>query len=207
VKIKVCGITCFEDALGAVELGAWAVGFVFHPESPRQVSPQKAAEIIGALPASVVKVGVFVDAPLEKLQAIQKATGITSVQLHGSEDARYAQGVSLPVIKAVRPRTERDLSSLKEFTNVSAWLVDAWDPVLPGGTGKLASWELARRAKVFGPVILAGGLTAENVAQAIDAVQPLALDVSSGLESTPGKKDPLKMKAFFDAIRAKEGMV
>jgi phosphoribosylanthranilate isomerase len=200
-RVKICGVTRLEDARLAVELGASALGFNFYRPSPRSVSPAAAAAIIRTLPPFVVAVGVFADeADAEHVAAVAREARVAAVQLHGPRllavDGKLRE---YPVIRAV---AVRDGFKLEELTGLaaSAFLLDAFDPQLIGGTGKTIDWALAREAKRFGPVILAGGLTPENVGQAIREVRPFAVDVASGVESAPGKKDAAKLRAFFAAV-------
>ena len=190
MKIKVCGITRLEDAELACRLGAWAVGFIFVPESPRCVSADVAARICEKLPKHVEKVGVFADAPVQLIREIRDRVGLTIVQLHGRETAEDARAIGGRIFKAVRAKTAADIDELSRF-RVEAFLIDG------PGKGALADWELAKRAKALGPVILAGGLTAANRAEAVKAVQPFAIDLSSSLETSPGVKNPEKLKEIF----------
>ena len=199
VRVKVCGITNLEDALAAVNLGAYALGFVFAP-SPRQITPDKAAEIIAQLPPFVSRVGVFVDSPLEQVQETIAIAGLSMVQLHGSEDAEYCQALSPRVIKAFRVRSDSILRELPRY-KVSAYLLDSYDAALKGGTGKTFDWSIAKAASKLGFIILSGGLNPDNVRQAIEQVEPYAVDVSSGVEVSPGKKDHDKLRAFMEAAK------
>ena len=199
VRVKVCGITNLEDALAAVSLGAYALGFVFAP-SPRQITPDKAAEIIAQLPPFVSRVGVFVDSPLEQVQETIAIAGLSMVQLHGSEDAEYCQALSPRVIKAFRVRSDSILRELPRY-KVSAYLLDSYDAALKGGTGKTFDWSIAKAASKLGCIILSGGLNPDNVRQAIEQVEPYAVDVSSGVEVSPGKKDHDKLRAFIEAAK------
>lgn len=200
-KVKICGITQAEDANLAVQLGAAALGFNFYRASPRYIPPEAARAMIRHLPPFVVTVGVFADeADGDQVVAIARQAGIAVVQLHGPKFPRTNGALeSYPVIRAVTVREgfkPEDLSSLQ----ASAFLLDTFDPTLRGGTGKRFDWKLARKAKQFGHIILAGGLTPENVSQAIREAQPFAVDVASGVEAAPGKKDPAKLRAFFRAV-------
>lgn len=201
MKVKICGITNLEDATMAASCGAWALGFVFWEKSPRAISPGDAAGIISRLPASVLPVGVFVDATLEQLKETAARTGIRAYQLHGDEKPALCGELDLPVIRAVRPVRSSDLAPLRAYPPLFGFLVDAAVKGMPGGTGKLADWGLAREAKAFGRIILSGGLTRENIRAAIEAVKPFAVDLSSGVEAAPGKKSPEKLKLFFEAIQ------
>ena len=201
VRTKICGITNLEDARAAIELGADALGFNFYRKSPRYIEPERARSLIEALPPLVSTVGVFVDvrSPGQVVE-IARAAGLGTVQLHGSESPDYARQIRpLPVFKAfgVGPRLELDRISAYP---VQAFLLDTAGGALPGGTGKAFDWDLALAAKRFGRVILAGGLNPDNVYEAICRVQPYGIDVCSGIEREPGRKDYRKMTALFDEI-------
>lgn len=200
VKIKICGITNLEDALAAVEAGADALGFVFHPSSPRHIFPEQAAVIIRHLPAFIHTVGLFVDENLEIVNSTADQCGLDLVQLHGDETPSYCSSVHRRVIKAFRVKDMTSLESIRGY-NVSAFLLDAWSPVAHGGTGKTFNWEIAATASVSDRIILAGGLTPNNVAAAVHQVQPYAVDVSSGVERTPGRKDADKVREFIIQAR------
>lgn len=196
VRVKICGITNIEDAIAAVAAGADALGFVFHPASPRHLFPEEAAEIIRVLPPFVQVVGLFVDLPLEQVNDIADLCRLDLVQLHGDEPPDYCTAVRRRVIKAFRVK---DISSLESMRNycVAGFLLDAWSPDLHGGTGRVFNWEIAEAAKGYGPIILAGGLTPENVGAAVARVSPYGVDVSSGVEVAPGKKDQSKVREFI----------
>ena len=197
-KVKICGITNRADALAAAEFGADALGFVFYRKSPRYIEPERAREIIAQLGPFVIPVGVFVNEERKKIKEIIDISGIEAVQLHGEESPFYCASFrGVKVIKAFRVSDEFDPEKLNDYT-VDAFLLDAYSKAAYGGTGETFSWEMARRAKAFGRIILAGGLTPENVAQAIREVQPYAVDVSSGVEQSPGVKDREKMREFFE---------
>lgn len=201
VKVKICGITNPEDAGAAVEFGADALGFVFFKDSPRYIPPEDAAAIVRSLPAFVVSVGVFVNEGQEKIQSVLSATGIDIIQLHGEESPEMCT-FSRRVVKAIRVKSLESLAPLEGFRNlVSAFLLDTYTPDALGGTGRIFNWDVALEAKQFGRVILAGGLTPENVAQAIGHVKPYAVDVSSGIELRKGKKDHDKMKRFIERAK------
>ncbi len=200
MKVKVCGIRSYEDARAALDAGAWALGFVFHRASPRSIDPEVVERIVSRLPGETLTVGVFVDYPLAELNAIVHAAGLKGAQLHGDEDPAYAERVKAEtVIKAFRVGEGFALESLREFPRQRI-LLDAYSPSAPGGTGKTCDWSLARRAAELRPVILAGGLRPENVAEALSEVRPDALDVSTGVESVPGVKDPEKLRRLFEAV-------
>ena len=202
VKVKICGVTSVEDAQLAAELGASAIGLVFWPSSPRCVDVQTARAIIEALPPFVSAVGVFVN-QIDNARNIAHEVGLSAVQFHGDERPEDYYGFRPRVIKAV---TIADSS-----TQAASWfnavpghvtvLLDAHDPVKRGGTGRRIDWSIAASIARQRRVILSGGLNAENVADAITAVRPYAIDVSSGVESAPGQKDPAKLRALFDALR------
>ncbi len=206
VGIKVCGITRPEDGLRAAAAGADAIGIVFWPRSPRAVDVETARRIAAALPPFVVRVGVFVDAPRAVLCDVADAVGLDIVQLHGSEAPETLEGLSRRVIKALRVRSEADLETAARYAQRGATiLLDAGKETSPGGTGERCDWSLARRARErVGSLVLAGGLTPENVKEAIDTVRPAAVDVSSGVESAPGRKDAARLAAFVAAVRGSE---
>ena len=200
VKVKVCGTTRLKDALLAVECGADAIGFIFYRKSPRAVTAKTAKEICAKLPPFVNRVGVFVNETAEKINRIASQCGLDTVQLHGGESPAFCRKIKVRVIKAVRVK---DAASLREMSRyaVDAFLLDTYKEDQWGGTGKVFDWGLATRAKKYGPVIIAGGLNSRNVKAAIKKVQPYGVDVSSGVERSPGKKDPKKVKAFLKAVR------
>jgi phosphoribosylanthranilate isomerase len=201
VRVKICGITSLEDGLFALEAGADALGFVFCAASPRNLTVARAAGIIKALPPLVAKVGVFVNPTPEFVQEVLEQCGIDTVQLHGEESPAFCRQFRAPVIKAFRVRDESSLKEMPAYTG-EAWLLDSYVSGRSGGTGERFNWELARRATAASPrVILAGGLTAGNVVEAVQSVQPYAVDVSSGVEIAPGKKDPGKVRAFISAVK------
>ena len=199
-RVKVCGVTRVEDAVLAAELGAFAVGFVFWPRSPRFITPDKAREIAAALPTSVMAVGVFVDQDAVSVRRTCAQVGLGAAQLHGSESIEFAAGLMTPVIKAVPVDEGFDPQELDRIPTAITVLLDAYDPQRRGGTGKTIDWEIARRASERRPILLAGGLTPVNATAAVAAVRPYAIDVSSGVESAPGVKDPDKLRALFEAL-------
>jgi phosphoribosylanthranilate isomerase len=202
VRIKICGITNPTDAELAASLGAHALGFIFYPKSPRSVQPDAAREIIRNLPPLVMTVGVFVDEEAGVVREIAATAGLDWVQLHGQEAPEYCRSLERRVIKGFRIKDAASLGVLPAYRgSVQALLLDTYKAGTAGGTGETFDWGLARRAKELGPIILAGGLTPGNVAQALKEVQPAAVDVASGVEAAPGKKDPEKLKAFFDAAK------
>jgi phosphoribosylanthranilate isomerase len=202
VRVKICGITNWPDARLAVDLGAQMLGFNFHPASPRVLSPAAAWSIIRRLPACVVPVGVFVNWSPEAVDALARAIRLKAVQLHGDESVDDVRVLSRAhkVIKAFRVSPEFRIASLGRYPFDWAHLLDGHRRGLYGGTGKTMDWDFARRANRYGRIVLAGGLHAENVKEAILAARPFAVDACSGTESRPGKKDPARMRAFFDAV-------
>jgi phosphoribosylanthranilate isomerase len=200
VRIKICGITNLDDALLAAALGADALGFILYAKSPRYVDPEVARQIIGQLPPFVAAVGVFVDEAATVVQEVAARAGLDWIQLHGQESPEYCRSLGRKVIKAFRVQDEGSLRRLADYGGAAqALLLDTYKKGQVGGTGEIFDWHLARKAKNYGPIILAGGLTAENVAQAIAAAGPAAVDAASGTEAAPGKKDPAKLRAFFEA--------
>ncbi len=200
-RVKVCGITNSEDAMRAVDLGTDALGFIFYPKSPRNILPADAAEIIRGLPPFVASVGVFVDAPSKQIEAIVSECGLTAVQLHGSETPDFCGRFRVKTIKAFRVKDARLPPEIDRY-RTDAILLDTYREGMAGGTGETFSWDVAVEAKRYGRVILAGGLTCENIRNAIETVRPYAVDVSSGVEIEPGRKDPKKLTQFV--TRAKE---
>lgn len=200
-RVKVCGITRLEDAGLATELGAAALGFNFYPPSPRYIAPTAAHDIIRRLPPFVMSIGVFADETAgDRVAAMARQAGIGGVQLHGPRFPEVG-GVldDFPLIRAVAIGPDFNPEELRGL-KANGFLLDTFDPALLGGTGKTFDWRLAREAKRYGAIILAGGITAENVAQAIREVRPFAVDVASGVESTPGIKDHAKLRAFFAEV-------
>ncbi len=200
VKVKICGMTRMEDALQAVEYGADAVGFIFHKKSPRSVSMSTAKRIVAALPPFIEAVGVFVNEPADRIQRVVESCGLSAVQLHGEETPAFCRRMQRKVIKAVRIKDEQSLNGLSHY-KVSAFLLDTFSEQQHGGTGTVFDWKLALQGKKYGPVILAGGLDAANVSKAVAQVQPYGVDVCSGVEKSPGIKNPAKMKAFIKAAK------
>lgn len=200
VKVKICGITRKEDALAAAESGADAIGFVFYEASPRHVFPETVRDIIIDLPPFVTTVGVFVNAHPSEIREVLDFTGIDIVQLHGDEP-RDVCAFWPRVIKAFRLGELSNLKLLEEYS-VSAYLLDAYSDEIPGGTGQIFNWDIAVEAKRFGPVILAGGLTPDNVERAVRWVHPYAVDVSSGVEAEKGIKDIEKIRAFIERAKS-----
>ncbi|MBW7995215.1 MAG: phosphoribosylanthranilate isomerase [Candidatus Glassbacteria bacterium] len=201
VRIKICGITRLDDALAASELGADALGFVFHKPSPRYLEPEKAAGIIRKIPRLVTTVGVFVDLPADEVRRVAATAGLDRAQLSGDETPEYCRRLGLSWIKAFRLAAEGDLKKITEYETGGDILLDSYVKGVPGGTGEKFNWEWAAMARSHGRVILAGGLEPSNVAEAIRTAAPYAVDVSSGVESAPGIKDHRKLEDFFAAVR------
>ncbi|MBI5042660.1 MAG: phosphoribosylanthranilate isomerase [Nitrospirae bacterium] len=194
--VKICGITNLDDALFASEAGADALGFVFYKKSPRHIEPEKARDIIKRLPPFATTVGVFADQTEAEIKGIIAETNIDIVQLHGEEPPEFCERLNKRVIKAIRVRSMESLAEVKTY-KACALLLDTYDKNLKGGTGRIFNWEIAREAKIFNKIIIAGGLTPENVADAIKVAQPYAVDVSSGVEKEKGIKDHQKIKMFI----------
>lgn len=201
MKIKICGITNMDDALLAAELGADALGFIFVKTSPRYIRPSAARKIIQELPPFVVPVGVVADLTHEDILDLIEETRIGCVQLHGNESPKELAKFPIPVYKSFRINKEFNLETLRWYKG-SAYLLDTHVDGTLGGTSKTFDWEIAIAAKAYGRIILAGGLTPENIAEAVKKVQPYAVDVNSGVESAPGKKDKNKLERLFKEIRS-----
>lgn len=200
--VKICGITSPADALAAAEAGADAIGLMFYEGSPRHVSFQQAAEIAQQLPPYIIKVGVFVNASEETVLRAIGECSLNIAQFHGDETPEFCSLFPVMTIKAFRIRDAESLKPLPDYAT-DAWLLDAYVADKLGGTGAKFNWDLAIEAKKLGrPIFLAGGLTPENVADAVLRVQPYAVDVSSGVESSPGKKDHEKVRAFIKAAKS-----
>ena len=204
VKAKICGITNVDDASAAVEAGADALGFVFCEQSSRRISVEAAAELSRKLPAYVMKAGVFVNAPEELVFRAINECGLNLLQFHGEETPEYCLQFGLMSMKAFRIRNAESLQALSAYPT-DAWLLDAYAPDKFGGTGETFNWDLALEAQKQGrPIFLAGGLTPENVSEAVHRVRPYAVDVSTGVEAAPGKKDHQKIRSFIAAAKAIE---
>jgi phosphoribosylanthranilate isomerase len=197
MKVKICGITNVHDALDAAELGADALGFVFVKSSPRYIAPKASRKIIQGLPPFVVPVGVFADMVYEDILDIIEQTGIACVQLHGEETPQQLAKYPVPVYKSLRVDSSFNPEILHRYKG-SAYLLDTKISGELGGTGQTFDWELAVKAKEYGRIILAGGLTPENIVDAVRQVQPYAVDINSGVEERPGKKSLAKLKLLFD---------
>lgn len=202
VRVKICGVTSIEDALAAVEAGADALGFMFYERSPRKISTDMASAIKNVLPPFITRVGVFADATENAIRSAALC-GLNALQFHGNEQPDFLKRFSpITTIKAFRIQNAASLAMLSAY-NTSAWLLDNYTPAQLGGTGTTFNWDIAVQARKLGrPIILAGGLTPENVADAVRKVRPYAVDVSSGVESAPGRKDPQKMAAFIRAAKS-----
>jgi phosphoribosylanthranilate isomerase len=204
VHVKICGVTNWSDARLAVDLGAHALGFNFYPPSPRSISPAVAWEIVRKLPPLVATVGVFVNWPAHVVAALAGALRLDGVQLHGDEQPGEAKDLArrFGVIKAFAVGPRFRLATLAKYKAASAFLLDGYHSALYGGTGRTADWRLARQAKRYGRVIVAGGLRPDNVAQAIAEAQPFGIDVASGVEARPGKKDPRALRDLMREVEA-----
>jgi phosphoribosylanthranilate isomerase len=204
MRVKICGITNADDAVMAVDAGADALGFVFYRKSPRYVEPQVVKSIVADLPPFVLPVGVFVNEESKIVRDLMDACGLGLVQLHGDESAAYCENLGRPVVKAIGLADGGSWLALAEYkgrAQVRGFLLDAYAPDTYGGTGRTVDWDIAAQMAQSMTVILAGGLTPENVTAATRAVKPYAVDVSSGVEAAPGKKDPQKVRAFVQAAK------
>lgn len=199
-KIKICGITNMEDAQAAAEYGADALGFIFYKESKRYVDPQVAKSIISSLPPFITTVGVFVNQGMDEISQIKEATGIQVAQLHGDETPEFVSSLPIDVIKVIRVKDKSDLDKVAQYS-AQAILFDTYSDKEYGGTGESFDWEILNNLSSEKKVILSGGLNPENVLEAVQIVRPYAVDVSSGVEDTPGKKDHTKIKKFIEAIK------
>ena len=203
-KVKICGITNSDDALAAVRAGADALGFVFYKGSSRYVTAEVVRRIIASLPPFVIPVGVFVNEDIKVVRDLMDSCGLALAQLHGDESAAYCEQLGRPVFKAVRLRDVGSFLSLAEYkgrAGVRGFVIDTYSESAYGGTGQTTDWSLAAEAAKAAPILLAGGLTPENVREAIIKVRPYGVDISSGVEASPGKKDHAKVKAFIEAAK------
>ncbi len=200
--VKICGITRAQDAVAAVEEGAQAIGFVFWPRSPRFIDPGQARRIIDILPPFVTTIGLFVNQPASHVNSVASAAGVAAVQLHGDEPPAYLDALNRPVLKAIGVGPTFDAESLDQWSPRTMILLDVHDTAARGGTGRTIDWPRAAAAARRRRVLLAGGLTPDNVRAAIEAVQPFGIDVSSGVELRPGVKDHGRLRALFEAIHA-----
>ena len=201
VRVKICGITSKRDAFAAVDAGADALGFVLYPPSPRSVTPNVARSIVRLLPAFVVPVAVVVDRPAESIEKLAVACGFRLVQLHGAEPPGMVRRLEVPVMKAIRVRDGGDIRRGRRY-RPSLFLLDSYDPIRPGGTGRRLPLVILRRARLPAPFFLAGGLTPRNVRSAVRAVRPFGVDASSGVERSPGRKDHTLVRRFVRAAKA-----
>jgi len=203
VRVKICGLTNAADAHRAIGFGADALGFVFHEDSPRRVSVAMAREIISGLPPFVTTVGVFAGAPIDTVRQVKRDAGIDLVQLHGDESPETVSALGPNAIKVIRVRGLESLEAVARYAPYAprAFLLDTHSDAAFGGTGLKFDWDLAAWVEDV-PVILAGGLTPDNVAEAVEVVRPYAVDVSTGVEAEPGRKDPAKLKAFIRNAKA-----
>ena len=200
-RVKICGITSVADGLAAAGSGADLIGLMFYEGSPRHIPLELAAEIAHAVPPFVLKTGVFVNPPAGLVTEAIARCGLNLLQFHGDEPPEFCTQFGVMSVKAFRIRDEASLAELPKYPT-DAYLLDAYSPEVRGGTGEQFNWDLAVAAQKLGkPIFLAGGLTPENVAEAVARVAPFAVDVSSGVESAPGKKDPAKVSAFIQAVR------
>lgn len=206
VRVKICGITNPEDAWLSVDAGADALGFIFYKGSPRHINPDEAKAIVSTLPPFLTTVGVFVDEEIERVIDIADYLGLTAIQLHGNESPEYCRRLSRRIIKTIkvpeRVSTKDLFKSISDYDNISAILLDTCVRGKEGGTGRIFNWDIAIEAKRYGRIILAGGLTPENVVDAIERVKPYGVDVCSGVESEPGRKDPKRLRDFVNMVKA-----
>jgi phosphoribosylanthranilate isomerase len=204
-EIKICGITNRKDALFAASCGADALGFIFYPPSPRYIAPEKARAIIADLPPEVAKVGVFVNEKAEEVKRVHSLCGLDIIQLHGDETPDYCRHFRPSIlIKALPLNTDRDIDALRQY-DVRAILVDARDNERYGGTGLKSNWELAVQVKTSHCLVLSGGLNEGNIREAMAQVSPQAVDINSGIESAPGRKDSRKLAGIIEIVRGHAG--
>jgi phosphoribosylanthranilate isomerase len=202
-QVKICGITNLDDARVAVDAGADMIGLIFHPPSPRYVTPEQAQAIVASLPASLTAIGVFVNVDTEMITRIARDSGVQMVQLHGEERPDFCHQLPWPVVKTFRFTAQAQPEMMRQYV-VAAYLIEGFHADLYGGGGAVADWPRVATLHQYGRIILAGGLTPENVGVAIRTVRPYAVDVCSGVEARPGKKDWHKVQAFV--ARAKEAL-
>ena len=200
IKIKICGITNIEDARAASDLGADALGFIFYKDSKRYVAPETVKDIISELPLFITKVGVFVKSDLNEILSIKEKTGIDIAQLHGDETPEFCRSIPFKVIKVIRVKDKSDLGQVAQYSDQDI-LFDTYSDKEYGGTGESFNWEILKDLSLSRNIILSGGLSPDNVLDAVKIVRPYAVDVSSGVESEPGKKDHKKIKQFIEAIK------
>ena len=204
VKVKICGITNIDDAAAAASFGADALGFIFWEKSPRYIKVDSVARIISELPPFITKVGVFVNETLDNIKRTAQEARLDCVQLHGDETVEFASMVraatNLSIIKVVRVKDALDIDGIERY-RASAYLLDTFNPKAMGGTGEVFDWDIAIEAKKKGRIILSGGLNPDNIADAVKRVEPYAVDVGSGVELRPGKKDHEKIKSFIEKAK------
>jgi phosphoribosylanthranilate isomerase len=200
IRVKICGLTNLDDAMASAELGADAVGFVMYPKSPRCVKPVRAKRIIAELPPYVTAVGVFANQEFQEVEEIMVECGFDLAQLQGDEPPEFCQRLGSRVVKAIRVKDAGSLKQMSEYS-VRAFLLDTYREDQFGGTGERFDWDLAVQARQYGRIILAGGLTPDNVQEAVAKIQPYGVDVSSGVERQPGKKDHTKIEKFIKQAR------
>jgi phosphoribosylanthranilate isomerase len=202
IRIKICGITNWTDARHAVEAGAHVLGFNFYAKSPRYIAPDDARRIAGRLPRRIQTAGVFVNASAKEILKLARAVDLNLLQLHGTESPASVGELAdhYPVIKAFQVGPRFQPTNLKRYSDAEFFLLDGHSPTRRGGTGKTFNWAIARRSGKYGPIFVAGGLTPENVGAAIRAAHPYAVDVCSGVENSPGKKDPIRMEELVRAV-------
>lgn len=201
VRAKVCGITNRDDALCAVDAGADALGFIFYDKSPRYVTPEVVGEIVAELPPFVTPVGVFVNASEARMDAVVKLAGLRAIQLHGDEPPEACLGHAVPVIRVMRVGEDFDPEQMRAYL-VDTYMLDTAKSGTYGGTGETFDWAKAVAAKEMGRIVLSGGLNPDNVTDAMETVRPYAVDIGSGVEAEPGKKDHEKVKQFLKAVRS-----
>lgn len=200
VRIKICGITNLKDAQLAVNYGAWALGFIFYRKSPRYILPAKAKEIIEKLPPFVTTVGIFVNEDVKIIEKVCRTTKIQTVQLHGNESPQFCRRLKgFKIIKAFRVGRDLSIRHVNSY-DVSAVLFDTFQTDSYGGTGKVFNWGLIKKNKIGKPVILSGGINPSNIKKAVNLLKPYAVDASSGVETSPGIKNPARMKRLFAQV-------
>ena len=199
-QVKICGLTNLKDILKAIELGADAIGFNFYKDSPRYVSPEKVRQFCLEIPESVLKIGVFVNEDEKIVRRISQDLSLNFLQFHGDETPYYCEQFAAPYWKVFRLKDEKSLLLMQHY-HCEHFLVDTYDPHTYGGTGKVGRWDLARKAKSIGKIFLAGGLNPDNIEEALKQVHPDGVDVASGVEKEPGKKDHQKMEQFIAKVK------
>ena len=200
MSVKICGITSYEDAMMAINCGASAIGIIFYKHSPRYVDPEKIFDWIDCLPDNIKKIGVFVDEELGVVRSISEQLALDYIQLHGNESPLYCLDIKRPIIKAVSVDSNLDKFVFAEY-DVFAFLLDNYEKNIIGGTGKCFDWTLVSKLNINIPIILSGGLNASNILEGIKLINPTAVDINSGVESSPGKKDKKKMENIFSVIK------